>query len=240
LACYEDGVPVVPMNLLYEQITGRVPVEHIGDHWYVALPVDPRGATTPYRGVKRVLDVLLALAGLIVTAPLFPLISLAILLDSGRPILYAQDRVTQGGRVFRLLKFRSMVQGAEQEGRAEWAARDDPRRTRVGRLLRRVHLDELPQLINILRGDMSFIGPRPERPEFVAQLQQQIPFYRLRLAVRPGLGGWAQVNFGYGSSVEDALVKLQYDLYYIKHQSLSLDLLILLKSIGLVLSMRGR
>jgi exopolysaccharide biosynthesis polyprenyl glycosylphosphotransferase len=237
LDCYEHGISVVPMNVLYEQATGRVPVEHIGDNWYVALPVT--AAISPYRLLKRATDVGLALVGLIVSAPLWPVIALAVRLVSPGPVLYRQRRVGRGGREFELLKFRSMVADAERNG-AEWAMPGDPRVTRVGRVLRTTHLDELPQLVNVLRGEMSFIGPRPERPEFIAQLQAQIPFYRTRLAVPPGLTGWAQVRYGYGASVEDALVKLQYDLYYIKHQSLSLDLLILLKTVGEAVRMRGR
>jgi exopolysaccharide biosynthesis polyprenyl glycosylphosphotransferase len=237
LDCYEHGISVVPMNMLYEQATGRVPVEHIGDNWYVALPVT--ATVSPYRLLKRAIDVVLALVGLIISAPLWPVVALAIRLESPGPVLYRQQRVGQGGHPFELLKYRSMVAAAERSG-AEWAAPDDPRVTRVGRILRTTHLDELPQLVNILRGEMSFIGPRPERPEFVSRLQAQIPFYRTRLAVPPGLTGWAQVRYGYGASVEDALVKLQYDLYYIKHQSLSMDLLIVFKTMGEAVRMRGR
>lgn len=240
LACHEHGANIVPMSEIYEQTTGRVPVEHIGDDWYVALPLTQPAAASPYRWLKRALDVILALVGLLVTLPLFLVIALAIRLDSAGPVLYRQARIGRGGQVFHLVKFRSMVQEAERNGQPEWASPGDPRVTRVGRLLRLTHLDELPQLVNILRGEMSFIGPRPERPEFVAQLQEQIPFYRTRLTVRPGLTGWAQVRYGYGSSVEDSLIKLQYDLYYAKHLSLSLDLLIFFKTIGVVLSLKGR
>ena len=165
-----------------------------------------------------------------------PFVALAIYLESPGPIFYSQGRVGRAGRTFQLIKLRSMVPDAEQDGQARWAEEKDKRVTRVGRFLRRTRLDELPQCLNVLRGEMSLIGPRPERPEFVTRLQKRIPFYRSRLAVRPGLTGWAQVNYHYGSSVEDALVKLQYDLYYIKHKSLYLDLLILLKTIGVVLS----
>jgi len=240
LTCHEHGINIIPMSEFYEQTTGRVPVEHIGDDWYVALPLTHSASANPYRWLKRLLDILLALFGLVVTAPLCLILAIAIRLDTPGPVLYRQARVGRGGQLFNLIKFRSMITDAEKHNQAEWASPSDPRITRVGRIIRQTHLDELPQLINILRGEMSFIGPRPERPEFVAKLQEHIPFYRTRFAVRPGLTGWAQVRYGYGSSVEDALVKLQYDLYYAKHQSLSLDLLILFKSIGEVLLLRGR
>lgn len=240
LNCQEEDIDVVPMHDLYEQITGRVAVEHIGPDWYVRLPTSEWSSGHAYLWVRRLLDLVLALIGLLLAIPLFPLIGLAIYLSSGRPIFYEQDRVGQGGYIFRLLKFRSMIPDAEAEGKAVWASQEDPRVTRVGRILRRTRLDETPQLLNVLRGDMSIVGPRPERPDFVAQLGQQIPFYRARHTVKPGLTGWAQVNYRYGDSVQDALTKLQYDLYYIKHRSLYLDLLILLKTVGVVVSLRGR
>jgi lipopolysaccharide/colanic/teichoic acid biosynthesis glycosyltransferase len=154
-------------------------------------------------------------------------------------VLFRQARVGKDGKVFMLYKFRSMSVDAEQRTGPVWASEDDPRITRVGRLLRKIRLDETPQMFNVLRGDMSFIGPRPERPVFVNQLKEQIPFYVLRFAVKPGITGWAQVKYPYGSTVEDALEKLQYDLYYIKNMSIFLDLLILLKSVQVVLFARG-
>jgi len=239
LECREQGVNIVPMAVLYEEITGQVPVEHIGDNWYDALPMAQTSAVSPYRLFKRLMDITFAVIGLILTSPLFPLIFLAIFLDSPGPVLYEQQRVGQGGRPFPLFKFRSMVIGAEEDGKARWASKDDARVTRVGRFLRRTHLDELPQLVNVLKGEMSLVGPRPERPEFVTELEKQIPFYGMRHTVRPGMAGWALVKYGYGNSLEDALVKLQYDLYYIKHQSLYLDLLIILKAIGHMIGFRG-
>ncbi len=239
LDCYEQNIDVVPMHTLYEQITGRVAVEHIGQDWYVRLPTSQRPSSHLYIWAVYLLDRVLAVIGLLLAVPVLPLIGLAIRLDSPGPVLYLQDRVGQGGQIFRLLKFRTMIPNAE-EGRAVWASQEDPRVTRVGRILRRMRLDEVPQLINVLKGDMSLIGPRPERPDFVVQLEQQIPFYRARHTLRPGVTGWAQVNYRYGDSVEDALTKLQYDLYYIRHRSLYLDLLILLRTIGVVVSLRGR
>jgi len=237
--CLALGVEIIPMPLLYEELTGRVPVEHVGDNWYVALPLHHPGTGGLWPLAKRLIDVVLSAVALLPLALLLPFVALAITLDSPGPVFYSQERVGKAGKVFRIYKFRTMVTDAEKNG-AAWAQEDDPRVTRVGRFLRRTHLDELPQLYNILRGDMSIVGPRPERPEFVAQLEREIPFYRLRHAVRPGAAGWALIHQGYGASKEDALLKLQYDLYYIKHQSLWLDAEILLKTVLTMLSLRGR
>lgn len=236
--CHEQGIQVTLMAPLYERLTGRVPVEHAGPNLQVVLPVE-RDPNRVYLLVKRGVDVLIGLLGTAVLGLLFPFIALALRLEGPGPLLYRQVRVGRGGRHFTLVKFRTMVPEAEPDG-PQWAQEGDRRITRVGRFLRRLHLDELPQALNLLRGEMSFIGPRPERPEFVAALEQQIPFYRARHAVRPGITGWAQVNYGYGSSAEDALIKLQYDLYYAKHCSLFLDLAILVRTLGLVLTLRGR
>ena len=237
--CLELGVEIIPMPVLYEQLTGRVPVEHVGSNWYVAMPLSHPLTRTFNRTIKRAMDIVLASVGLLLMAPFFPLIALAIYLDSPGPILYTQERVGKGGRIFKAYKFRSMVPDAEK-GQAVWTQENDPRVTRVGRILRRTHVDEFPQFLNILKGDMSAVGPRPERPEFVEELAREIPFYRVRHAVKPGMAGWALVKYGYASSKEDALVKLQYDLYYIKHQSLWLDLVILLKTVVDTVTLRGR
>lgn len=237
--CNEHGLQITPMPILYEQMTGRLAVEHVGNNWFVVLPIDGVSTFSPFMFLKRLADVLVSVLGLAFLLALLPFVALAIYLESPGPIFYSQERVGRAGRTFRLIKLRSMVPGAEQDGQPRWAEGNDERVTRVGRFLRRTRLDELPQCLNVLRGEMSLIGPRPERPEFVAELQKRIPFYRSRLAVRPGLTGWAQIHYHYGSSVKDALIKLQYDLYYIKHQSLYLDLLILLKTIGVVLTFQG-
>jgi lipopolysaccharide/colanic/teichoic acid biosynthesis glycosyltransferase len=168
-----------------------------------------------------------------------PIIALLIRLDSPGPIFYRQSRLGRGGQTFDLIKFRSMSVNAEKGTGAKWATKNDPRITRIGQILRRTRLDELPQILNILKGDIHLIGPRPERPEFTEQLEKEVPFYRARLAVKPGLTGWAQVKYRYGSSVDDTITKLQYDLYYIKHRSIMLNLLIILKTIGVVLSCKG-
>ncbi len=237
--CLEIGAQIVPMSQLYEQLTGRVPVEHVGDDWHLAMPLEHPGTGTLRPLAKRAFDLVSASIGLILLAPLTPLIALAIRIESRGPVFYAQERVGKGGHIFKVFKFRSMRSGAEEDD-AVWAQQGDPRVTRVGAILRATHVDEFPQFLNILRGEMSAVGPRPERPEFLDRLIAEIPFYTVRHAVRPGMAGWALVNCGYGSSVDDALRKLQYDLYYIKHQSVSLDLVIILKTILHSLGLQGR
>jgi exopolysaccharide biosynthesis polyprenyl glycosylphosphotransferase len=241
MACYEIGITMIPMPLLYEQITGRVPIEHIGaQQWTIVLPIEGRTvAFTVYLSAKRAFDILFAMIGLLCFAIALPIIALVMTIDSPGPIFYQQERVGRGGRSFKVIKLRSMIPDAERQTGAKWATADDPRITRVGRILRKTRLDEVPQLVNVLRGEMSVVGPRPERPIFVEKLTQQIPFYRTRLVVNPGLTGWAQVRYKYGNTTEDALVKLQYDLYYIRHQSLTLDLLIMLRTVGKVLAFQG-
>jgi exopolysaccharide biosynthesis polyprenyl glycosylphosphotransferase len=238
MTCYERNIRVSTMAELYEGLTARLPVEHIGDNWFVMLPSN-KGQNLTYRCLKRGFDILVSALGLALFFPLLPLLAVVIASDSQGPIFYKQRRVGRGGQVFELIKLRSMVVNAESDGVARWAGKGDARVTRVGRLLRQTRLDEAPQLFNILRGEMSLVGPRPERPEFMAQLQAEIPFYRTRLTVKPGLTGWAQVNYDYGRNTVDALEKLRYDLYYIKHQSLHLDLMILIKTVGTILSLRG-
>ena len=237
--CLELGVEIIPMPVLYEQLTGRVPLEHVGGNWYVAMPIHHPNTSALNRLIKRVADIVLASLGILCLAPVFPFLVLAIYLDSPGPIFYTQERVGKVGRGFRVYKFRSMVPDAEKD-KAVWAQENDRRVTRVGRLLRRTHVDEFPQFVNILKGEMSAVGPRPERPDFVEELAREIPFYRVRHAVKPGMAGWGLVKQGYGASKEDALLKLQYDLYYIKHQSLWLDIVILLKTIVDTLTFRGR
>lgn len=240
LACHERGLSVTPMPLLYERLTGKVAVQHIGTQWYVALPLQKRPADTALRLIKRLMDIAGALLIGIILVLLLPVLAIAIKLESQGPIFYPQERLGRHGHRFRVYKLRSMYQDAELEGIPQWASPDDPRITRVGNWLRRTRLDEWPQAWNVLIGEMSLVGPRPERPEFVDQLQQAIPFYRTRLAAKPGLTGWAQINFGYGSSMADALTKLQFDLYYLKHQSPWFDLFILARTIAVILRLKGR
>jgi exopolysaccharide biosynthesis polyprenyl glycosylphosphotransferase len=191
------------------------------------------------RTLKGTIDVTVALLFLIFVAPLMVLVAVAIKLDSSGPMFYCQERVGQGGRAFLLWKFRSMVKDAERDGRPLWASVGDPRVTRVGRVIRYLRIDELPQLFNVLRGDMSLVGPRPERPYFVDQLSQIIPGYDRRHLVKPGITGWAQVNYPYGASIEDARQKLSYDLHYVNNSDLLLDWKILAMTVGVVLLGKG-
>jgi exopolysaccharide biosynthesis polyprenyl glycosylphosphotransferase len=241
LTCREAGLQVTTMPALYERLLGRVPVDHIGRNLQAVLPVDERGATERvYWLAKRLIDVMLSTVGLLVLAVLIPFIALANAISSRGPLFYRQVRVGRGGRNFAVVKFRTMRPDAEQDTGAVWAQAGDSRVTPVGRWLRKTRLDEFPQVLNALRGEMSLIGPRPERPEFVDDLARQIPFYRARLAAKPGLTGWAQVRFGYGNSVDDARTKLEYDLYYVRHASFTLDALIVLKTIGVMLRLQGK
>ena len=232
-----SGIHVVEISHLSEQLTGKIPVCAINEGWFVEnlREFNKRGFET----FKRVLDLAAAVLLGILTALIFPLVALAIKLDDPGPILFRQKRVGKGGRLFDVIKFRTMVKDAEREG-VQWSAEGDPRITAVGHVLRKTRIDELPQLWNVLKGEMSLVGPRPERPEFVKQLAETIPFYETRHLVEPGLTGWAQINFRYGSSVDDAKEKLQYELYYIKNRSVRLELSILIKTLATVLRFEGR
>jgi exopolysaccharide biosynthesis polyprenyl glycosylphosphotransferase len=236
LSCQEGGATLVRMQTVYEQLLRRVPLDHLEPDWLMTDAARLRDAS---RLGKRLLDIAGGAAGAVLLAILAPVIAFAIWIDSGGPVFYRQNRVGRGGRPFELIKFRTMAQNAEAPGRPQWAGVNDPRVTRVGWLLRRARLDELPQVLSVLRGDMSLVGPRPERREFVERLQAKIPFYRARLMVPPGLTGWAQVNLPYGDSVDAARAKLEYDLYYVKHRSLMFDVAIILRTVGTVLRLRG-
>lgn len=239
LEAMQYGISIVPLSVMYERASGKVPVEHIGDQWYVALGSE-RPVSLPYLFWNKTIDLVSGLSGGIVLLLIMPILALLIYLDSPGPLFYTQERVGYRGKIFRMVKFRSMRTDAEQAGRAIWAAQNDERVTRVGRFLRATHLDELPQVINILRGEMSLVGPRPEREAFMVELEQSIPFYRCRLSAKPGLTGWAQVKYPYGSTPRAALEKLQYDLYYIKHRSCALDIFIMIKTAAEMLLCRGR
>lgn len=239
LLCQEAGAQVVRVQTLTEQILHRVPVELLEPDWLMTDLADAVRLGEASWLAKRLFDIAGATLGLIALALVTPVIALAIWLDSGSPIFYRQRRVGRGGALFTVVKFRTMRTDAERPGEARWADPDDPRMTRVGRWLRRTRLDELPQFANILRGEMSLVGPRPERLEFIGQLQEEIPFYRARLMVPPGLTGWAQVNLPYGDSVDGARAKLEYDLYYVKHRSVMFDLAIVLRTVGIVARLGG-
>ncbi len=231
------GVKVEEATSWLERISGRIEVEHLYPSWLIFA--DGFRFSGFFRMVRRALNFSMALLGTVVSLPLLPFIVLAVKLDSPGPALYRQQRVGRRGVVFHCYKFRTMRVDAEADTGATWAADDDPRITRVGRFLRVTRLDEIPQLWCVLKGDMHFVGPRPERPEFVEWLSREIPYYGVRHVVRPGITGWAQVQYKYGNTAEDAREKLQYDLFYIKNASLGLDLLIMFQTIKIVLLGRG-
>ena len=240
LDAQERGVEVTRMPILYEEMTGRVPVHHLESDWIIRSFVDGLHVSGFYELTKRVLDILGAIIGLMLFIITCPFLALSVLIDSGFPVFYSQPRLGRGGLVFKIYKYRSMRQDAEADGEAKTTLENDPRVTRVGNFLRRTRLDELPQFWNVLRGEMSLVGPRAERPELVADYQKQVPFYRARLLVKPGLTGWAQINYGYVASVTETAVKIEYDLYYIKHRTLGMDFQIILRTIGTVLRRTGR
>jgi len=239
LECKQVGIVVTDLATFFERESGKVKLNLAEPSWLI---FSSGFDASPLRRVsKRAFDLAAAGAVLLLTWPFMLLVAWAIRLESGRgqPILYLQERVGESGRVFKLFKFRSMRTDAEKDGVAVWASKSDDRITRVGRFIRRARLDELPQLWNILRGDMSVIGPRPERPEFVADLAVKIRYYNLRHCVKPGLAGWAQLRYPYGASAEDASEKLKYDLFYVKNHNLVLDVMILVQTVEIVLFGRG-
>jgi sugar transferase (PEP-CTERM system associated) len=233
-----QGVKIEDATTYLEKMSGKIEVENLYPSWLVFGEGFRFGSV--FLLVRRMLSLIISFVGLTLALPLFPLIMLAIRLDSKGPVFYTQARVGKAGRVFNVVKFRTMRQDAEAANGAQWASNGDPRVTRVGKFLRSSRLDEIPQLWCVLKGDMAFVGPRPERPEFVEMLSKEIPYYKeVRHMVRPGLTGWAQVKYKYGSTVEDAREKLQYDLFYIKNASLGLDLLIVFQTVKIVLLRRG-
>ena len=240
LDAQEKGVEIARMPIMYEEMTQRVPVEHLESDWVIRSFVDQVRISGMYELFKRLMDVVGGLVGSLIFLLILPFSALAIIIESGFPVFYSQERLGKGGRIFKIYKFRSMKQNAEEDGEVKLATIDDPRVTRVGEFLRRTRLDEMPQFISVLTGEMSLVGPRAERPELVAQFQKQIPFYRARLLVKPGLTGWAQINYGYVATVKETVVKLEYDLYYIKHRTLNMDFTIVLRTIGTVLRRTGR
>ena len=239
LDAQENGGEIVRMPVAYEELLGRVPIQYLEADWVVRSFVDEIRVGSLYLIAKRLMDLVGSILGLAAFAVLFPFIAIAILVETGRPVMFRQSRMGRGGRVFRVLKIRTMQQDAEADGLAHWAQERDPRANLVGRVLRRMHLDEFPQFWNVFKGEMSLVGPRPERPELVQELEKEIPFYRARLLVKPGITGWAQVNYGKGASVQGSSEKLEYDLYYIKHRGLLMDLWIVLRTIGRVVGFQG-
>ena len=228
LECRFAGIDIIDILTFLERETGRVSVDLVTPDWMI---FSAGFRANPGRDFAlRALDVALVVLTLPISLPLMAVVALAVLLEDGRPILYRQVRAGLRGEAFKLLKFRSMIKDAESDGQARWASSADSRVTKVGRVIRKYRLDELPQLFNVLRGDMSLVGPRPERPEFIERLAQQIPYYAERHCVKPGITGWAQMSYPYGSSEEDAMAKLAFDLYYVKHRSVIFNIVVLLQT----------
>lgn len=236
LDCKLQGVRIYDLASYFEQTMGQIRLDALYAGWLIFG--DGFRQSTRRAFVKRTFDILCALVLLLLALPVMALAAVAILVESGFPILFRQERVGVNGRLFNVVKFRSMRTDAEKDG-PRWATAKDDRVTRIGRFMRKTRIDELPQLFNVLAGQMSLVGPRPERPYFVDQLTRQIPFYAVRHAIKPGLTGWAQVRYHYGASVEDSAEKLQYDLYYVKNHTLLLDLVVLFETVGVVLNAKG-
>jgi sugar transferase (PEP-CTERM system associated) len=237
LECKLEGVSVIDLSSFFEREKGYVQLDSLNASWMVYSEGFRRNALRDL--VKRAFDVSISLLVLVLMLPVMILTALAIWLEDGSPVLYRQERIGECGHPFKILKFRSMRVDAEKDGLARWAQKNDDRVTRVGRFIRKTRIDESPQIFNVLKGDMSFVGPRPERPQFVRELTRQIPYYSSRHTVKPGITGWAQIRYPYGASVEDAVKKLQYDLYYVKNHTLFLDLIILFQTAQVVLLGRG-
>ncbi|MDP3769943.1 MAG: sugar transferase [bacterium] len=238
LSLIPSGIAVAEFPAFHEAMTGKIPLSLIEEVWFLENLIGIKKRS--YEFLKRILDIVLACIIGIISLLLLPFIALAIKLDSAGPVLFRQTRVGRHGKPFTLVKFRSMVANAESLSGFKVHGQQDPRHTRIGALMRNTYMDELPQIINIMRGEMSFIGPRPERPEYVQDLKQKIPFYETRLLVPPGITGWAQVNMENDASVEDAPEKMQYDLYYIKNRTFILDLLITLRTLFTIVQRQGR
>ncbi len=237
LDCKISGIKVYDLATHFEKTLGQIRLDYLNASWLIFGDGFNQGSWRT--AIKRVFDVFIASLLLILATPIMLLTTLLIKLESPGPALYRQDRVGQNSRVFPVIKFRSMRTDAEKDGKPRWASANDDRVTRIGYYIRRLRIDELPQLFNVLRGQMSLVGPRPERPYFVDKLTQEIPFYALRQSVKPGVTGWAQVRYHYGSTVEDSQEKLQFDLYYVKNHTLFLDLVVLVETIGVVLTGKG-
>ncbi|NJX15058.1 exopolysaccharide biosynthesis polyprenyl glycosylphosphotransferase [Tamlana crocina] len=235
----EEGFPIKEYTQVYEDLTQRIPVQFVGKDFYKYFPFSRNNQNKLYLFFHRFFDVVISVLGLVIGAVLLPLVLLGNLLGNRGALFYTQERVGKNGKVFKIIKFRTMVKDAEQNG-AVWSTKGDVRITPFGKFMRNTRIDEIPQFINILKGEMSLIGPRPERPVFVKELSHMLPFYETRHMVKPGLTGWAQVKTRYGSSFDDSLLKLQYDLYYIKHRGFFLDMNVLVKTLSTVIFFRGQ
>jgi exopolysaccharide biosynthesis polyprenyl glycosylphosphotransferase len=240
LDAQELGVEITRMPVAYEHLNQRVPIRILEADWILRSFVDDTGVSGTYHVIKRIMDLLGGLIGVGVFLVLLPLVTILIFLDDGLPIFYRQERLGQSARPYKIIKFRTMVKNAELDGQAKWASEDDRRVTRIGRFLRKTHLDEFPQFINVLTGEMSLVGPRSERPSLVEKLQRDVPFYRARLLVKPGVTGWAQINYGYPETIEETIDKLEYDLFYIKNRTILLDLRIILATPATIFGLKGK
>lgn len=240
LAAQEMGVTLTPMPQMYEELLSRVPIFLLEAEWIVRSFVEKSHTSTLYQLSKSLIDFAGGLLGTVVMLAFLPLISLGIILETGFPIFLTQNRLGRGGQLYKIIKFRTMVRDAEKDGETRMTEENDERVTKFGWFLRKTHLDELPQFINVLRGEMSLVGPRAERPQLVEQFQREIPFYRARLLVKPGITGWAQINYGYAGTVEETAIKLEYDLFYIEHRNLIMDITIILRTIWQVLGFKGQ
>lgn len=237
LDCKLQGIKVMDLSSHFEQTLGQIRLDSLYAGWLIFGDGFSQGAFRTF--VKRLFDIVCASILIILATPVMILAALLIVLEDGFPLLYRQERVGVNGRLFNVIKFRSMRRDAEKDGKPIWAQAKDNRVTRVGQIIRKLRIDELPQLFSVLNGDMSLVGPRPERPFFVDQLTKEIPFYAVRHSVKPGVTGWAQVRYHYGATVEDSAEKLQYDLYYVKNHSLFLDMVVLFETVGVVLTGKG-
>ncbi|MEP3837186.1 MAG: exopolysaccharide biosynthesis polyprenyl glycosylphosphotransferase [Algibacter sp.] len=235
----EEGFPINEYTQVYEDMTQRVPVQFVGKDFYKYFPFSRSNQNKLYLFFHRLFDVLIAIVGVIIGIVVLPIILIGNIFGNRGPLFYTQDRIGKNGKIFKIIKFRTMIKNAEKSG-AVWAKKGDSRVTTFGRFMRHSRLDEFPQFINILKGEMSLIGPRPERPFFVKELSQMLPFYETRHMVKPGLTGWAQVKTRYGASIDDSLLKLQYDLYYIKHRGFFIDMNILIKTMSTMIFFRGQ
>ncbi len=240
LTAQEGGMVMATMQDTYESLTGRVPISLLESDWIIRSFIDRTPTGGFYRLAKRLIDLVMSLIGMLGLIVLYPFIAMMIKLDSKGPIIFKQTRLGRGGNPYTIYKFRTMKDSFDMEKEALVTAFNDPRVTRVGRLLRKTHLDEIPQIINVFRGQMSFVGPRSERNELVSVFQKEVPFYRARMLVKPGITGWAQIHQAYAETVEETAIKLEYDLYYIEHASVMMDILIMLRTITSILGFKGR
>lgn len=240
LDAQELGVDIIRMPVAYEDLNQQVPIRILEADWILRSFVDDTGVSGLYNVGKRIMDLIGGLVGVGIYLLLLPLVALLIFLDDGLPVFYRQERLGRSAKPYKIIKFRTMVKDAETDGQAQWASENDQRVTKIGRFLRRTHLDEFPQFINVLKGEMSLVGPRSERPSLVNKLQEDVPFYRARLLVKPGVTGWAQINYGYPETVEETINKLEYDLYYIKNRTILLDFRIILRTPATIFGFKGK